>query len=89
MGNPNYLLLKLSLLVMIICCLVLPVHGMDISSCGEISQSGYYTLVADITDAGSDTCIKITASGVTLNCGMNKISGNGTRGIHSNKDNTI
>ncbi|MBU0526921.1 right-handed parallel beta-helix repeat-containing protein, partial [Candidatus Micrarchaeota archaeon] len=55
-----------------------------VSGCQEISSSGEYGLINNLAGANisgdGTSCLKITASGVTLNCYDYKIENNGTGG---------
>ncbi len=83
-------LLKTFLLFIGILFLGSPVFAINVTSCSLLGDTnGEYNLTGDITDMSSDICLKVTATGITINCQGYKISGNGTTGIYSNKYNTI
>ena len=54
-----------------------PADGTTVYDCGEINESGTYTLNQSITYSGVGTCIQITADNVTLNCDDFNITGDG------------
>ncbi len=85
-------LLKTFLLFTGILLLSSPVFAIaiNLTSCSILGDTnGEYNLTGDITDMNSETCLEVTATGITINCRGYKISGNGTTGIYSNKYNTI
>ena len=85
-------LLKTFLLFIGILFLSSPIFAVaiNVTSCSILGDTnGEYNLTGDITDMSSEICLKVTATGITINCRGYKISGNGTTGIYSNKYNTI
>lgn len=67
-----------------------PVFAINLTSCSILNKTNTeYNLTSDIIDTGSEICLKVTATRITINCQGHIISGNGTTGIYSNKYNTI
>ncbi|MEM2873829.1 MAG: right-handed parallel beta-helix repeat-containing protein, partial [Candidatus Nanoarchaeia archaeon] len=50
----------------------------DISTCSDLSAAGTYYLTADISNSNQDTCMKINASNVVLDCQNHTIDGDDT-----------
>ncbi|EFW89823.1 periplasmic copper-binding protein [Haladaptatus paucihalophilus DX253] len=57
-----------------------PANGTEIDSCRTISSSGRYVLTEDVRNATVDTCLRITASDVTLDGRGNLVDGIGDFG---------
>ena len=53
----------------------------NISTCGELIESGTYTLTQNVTTSGTSTCFTISADNITINGAGFSITGTGTTSI--------